>query len=124
MKPSGPASGENGSATPIADDDERRERHEQRRAGRLRKNGTRWVRIAKIDEGLRGERLDEPAGAEERRAGVEADSRIAKVAKSKSELIGPKKSMKRRIKPMSQCAGRRSCSSSTLSVGIVISLTS
>ena len=30
-----------------------------------------------------------------------------KVAKSKSELIGPKKIMKRRMKPMSQCDGPR-----------------
>ena len=49
---------------------------------------------------------------------------IPKVAKSKIELIGPKKSMKRRISAVSQCAGRSSCSSSTRSVGIVISLTS
>ena len=30
-----------------------------------------------------------------------------KVTKSNTELIGPKKSMNRRMKPMSQCAGRR-----------------
>ena len=55
---------------------------------------------------------------------LKAQSRIAKVAKSKSELIGPKKIMKRRISAVSQRAGRCSCSSSTLSVGIVISLMS
>ena len=41
-----------------------------------------------------------------------------KVTKSNTELSGPKKIMKRRMKPMSQCEGRRSCSSSTLSVGM------
>ena len=45
-------------------------------------------------------------------------SMTPKVTKSNSELIGPKNSMNRRMKPMSQCDGRRSCSSSTLSVGI------
>jgi hypothetical protein len=42
---------------------------------------------------------------------------IPKVAKSKIELIGPKKVMKRRMNAVSQGAGRWSCSSSTLSVG-------
>ena len=42
----------------------------------------------------------------------------ANVRKSKTELSGPKNSMKRRMKPMSQCDGRASCSSSTLSVGM------
>ncbi len=41
-----------------------------------------------------------------------------KVTKSKTELSGPKNTMNRRMKPMSQCDGRRNCSSSTLSVGI------
>ena len=45
-------------------------------------------------------------------------SMTPKVRKSNTELSGPKASMKRRTKPMSQCEGRRSCSSSTLSVGI------
>ena len=45
-------------------------------------------------------------------------SMTPKVTKSKSELSGPKKSMKRWMKAMSQCDGRRSCSASTLSVGI------
>ena len=41
-----------------------------------------------------------------------------KVTKSNTELSGPKKIMNRRMNPMSQCEGRRSCSSSTLSVGM------
>ena len=45
-------------------------------------------------------------------------SMTAKVTKSKSELSGPKKSMKRRMKPMSQCDGRRAAPASTLSVGM------
>jgi hypothetical protein len=44
-------------------------------------------------------------------------SMTPKVRKSNTELNGPKKIMKRRMKPMSQCEGLRSCSSSTLSVG-------
>lgn len=43
----------------------------------------------------------------------------AKVRKSKRELTGPKKSMKRRMKAMSQCEGARSRSGSTWSVGMV-----
>ena len=39
--------------------------------GRLRKKGTRRVRIDEDGEALRRERLDEPAGAEERVARVE-----------------------------------------------------
>ena len=46
------------------------------------------------------------------------------VAKSKIELIGPKRIMNRRMKPMSQWDGRASCSSSTRSVGMVIWLAS
>ena len=42
---------------------------------------------------------------------------IPKVTKSKIELIGLKKTMRRRIMPMSKCAGFCSCSSSTLSAG-------
>ena len=40
------------------------------------------------------------------------------------ELIGPKRIMNRRMKAMSQCDGRASCSSSTRSVGMVIWLVS
>ena len=46
------------------------------------------------------------------------------VAKSNTELSGPKQIMKRRMNAMSHADGRSSISSSTLSVGIVIWLTS
>ena len=42
----------------------------------------------------------------------------AKVAKSKMELMGPNRNMKRRMKPMSQCDGASSCSLSTRSPGM------
>ena len=91
---------------------------------RLRKNGTRRVRMAKITRlCVASDSTNHP----ERNSGAWASntpSMIPNVAKSKSELIGPKKSMKRRIIRMSQCAGFSSCSGSTLSVGIVISLVS
>lgn len=48
----------------------------------------------------------------------------AKVRKSKIELSGPKKTMKRRMNPMSQCDGRCVLSGSTWSLGIAIWLAS
>ena len=51
-------------------------------------------------------------------------SMTPKVAKSNSELIGPKNSMNRRISPTSQRDGRATCSGSTLSVGMAIWLES
>src|SRR5674536_151478 len=44
---------------------------------------------------------------------------IANVRKSNRLLTGPKKTMNLRMKAMSQCAGARSCSGSTRSVGMV-----
>ena len=77
------------------------------------------------DEGLGGERFDEPARSGTAGAAAwKTQSMTAKVAKSNTELIGPKRIMNRRMKPMSQCDGRASCSSSTRSVGIVIWLVS
>src|SRR6516164_9863600 len=46
------------------------------------------------------------------------------VAKSNTELMGPKRIMNLRMKPMSQWAGRLTISGSTRSVGIEISLES
>ena len=43
---------------------------------------------------------------------------MAKVAKSNRELIGPKKIMNLRMKPMSQRVGWATCSGSTVSVGM------
>ena len=63
----------------------------------------------------------------ERNSGAAASktqSMTAKVAKSNTELIGPKRIMNRRMNPMSQCDGRASCSSSTRSVGMAIWLVS
>ena len=95
------------------------------RAGRAAEERDAAGADGEDDEALRRERLDEPAGSEQRRVpALKTQIMIPKVAKSKIELIGPKKVMKRRMKPVSQCAGRWSCSSSTLSVGIVISLAS
>ena len=76
------------------------------------------------DEGLRRERFDEPSGAEQRGPAAKGPSMIAKVAKSKIELMGPKVSMKRRMNAMSQCDGRATSSGSTRSVGIAIWLVS
>jgi hypothetical protein len=122
VKPSVRASGVNGSAKPIVTTASVEARSGQ--LGRLRKKGTRRVRIAKIARlCVASDSTNQP----ERKSVALASkpsSRTAKVAKSKMELIGPKKSMKRWIMCMSQCAGRRSCSASTLSVGIVISLAS
>src|ERR1035437_712318 len=88
------------------------------RLGWLRKNGMRRVRIAKITRvWVARDSTNQP---ERNSAGPEwnTHSMIAKVPKSNTELSGPKEIMKRRMKAMSQCAGERSCSSSTLSVGM------
>src|SRR5439155_744515 len=122
VKPSVWASGEKGSSTPIVT--QTSVAANRGLLGRLRKKGTRRVRMAKIARlWVASDSTNQP---ERNRVALalKAQSRIAKVAKSKSELIGPKKVMKRRIRAVSQWAGRCSCSSSTLSVGIVISLTS
>ena len=92
--------------------------------GLLRKNGTRRVRIAKM---IRLCVASDSTNQPDRNSGawaLKTQIMIPKVAKSKIELIGPKKVMKRRMNAVSQWAGRWSCSSSTLSVGIVISLAS
>ena len=73
--------------------------------GLLRKNGTRRVRIAKM---IRVCVASDSTNQPERNSGARAwktQSMTPKVAKSKIELIGPKKSMKRRMKAVSQCAG-------------------
>ena len=92
--------------------------------GRLRKNGVRRVRITKmISVWVASDSTNQPVWNRLSPA-WKSQSMTPKVRKSKRELIGPKTIMKRWISPRSQCAGRRSCSSSTSSVGIVISLTS
>ena len=69
LKPSTCAGGEKGSQAPIATTT--RVVIVSGVLGRLRKKGTRRVRMAKITRLLRGQRLDEPAGAEERCVRVE-----------------------------------------------------
>ena len=65
------------------------------------------------------QRLDEPAGLEQRFAGTEdTSSSTKKVRKSNTELTGPNTSMKLRMKSMSQRAGCASTPSSTSSIGI------
>jgi len=92
--------------------------------GRLRKKGTRRVRIAKMTRlWVARDSTNQPDWKRDEWA-WKTQIMIPKVMKSKIELIGPKKIMKRRMNPVSQWAGRWSCSSSTLSVGIVISLAS
>ena len=86
--------------------------------GRLRKNGMRRVRIAKMTRvWVARDSTNQP---ERNSAGPawNTHSMTPKVMKSKTELIGPKKSMNRRMKPMSQRAGRATCSGSTSSVGM------
>ena len=97
---------------------------EERAAGRLRQNGTRWVRITKTTRVCVAR--DSTNHPERNSAGPAANgpSMIAKVAKSKIELMGPKVSMNRRMNLMSQCEGRASSSASTRSVGIAIWLVS
>ena len=75
--------------------------------GRLRKNGMRRVRIDEDDEASasRATRRTSRTGTASRRR-RRPQIITANVAKSKIELIGPKNDMKRRMKPMSHCAGR------------------
>ena len=92
--------------------------------GRLRQNGTRWVRITNTTSvWVASDSTNHP---ERNSAGPAANgpSMIAKVRKSKIELMGPKISMNCRMNPMSQWEGRASSSGSTRSVGIVIWLVS
>ena len=92
--------------------------------GRLRKKGTRLVRMTNTTRvWVASDSTNQP---DRNRAGPasKTHSITAKVAKSKIELIGPTRTMNRRMNPISQCEGRASCSSSTLSVGIVIWLAS
>src|SRR5664279_3395634 len=87
------------------------------RLGWLRKNGTRRVRMAKMTSvWVARDSTNQP----ERNSAAcawKTHSMTAKVRKSNTELSGPNTIMNRRMKPMSQCEGRCSCSSSTLSVG-------
>ena len=88
--------------------------------GRLRKKGTRRVRMTKT---MRVWVASDSTNQPDRNSGalaLKTQSITAKVAKSNTELMGPKRIMNRRMKAMSQCDGRMSCSSSTWSVGIVI----
>ena len=86
--------------------------------GWLRKNGIRRVRIAKITRvWVASDSMNQP----ERNSAAPAwktHNMTPNVMKSNTELSGPKKIMNRRMNPMSQCEGRRSCSSSTWSVGM------
>jgi hypothetical protein len=75
VNPSVRASGEKGSAAPIATTASVETNSGV--LGRLRKNGVRRVRIAKDGEALRGERLDEPPGAEQRQDLCRATDRIS-----------------------------------------------
>src|ERR1035438_4963953 len=91
---------------------------------RLRKNGTRRVRIRKTtSDCVASDSTNQPVRKSSGPA-LKMSSITAKVAKSKIDEIGPKNAMKRRMNFVSQWDGRSSISSSTLSVGIVISLTS
>ena len=88
------------------------------RLGRLRKNGTRRVRIRNTTRvWVASDSTNQPL-----RNSAWLACRIAsitkKVMKSKIELTGPNTLMKRRTNAMSHAAGRASTSSSTLSVGM------
>ena len=116
VKPSAWANGETGSAAPTATTPSAA--RSSGRLGRLRKNGMRLVRIAKMTRvWVARDSTNQPV---RNSAGPawKIQSMTPKVAKSKIELIGPKKSMNRRMKAMSQRDGRTSCSSSTWSVGM------
>ena len=74
--------------------------------GRLRKNGIRRVRMAKMTSvWVASDSTNQP---ERNRAGPawKPHSMTPKVMKSNTELIGPKKSMNRRMKPTSHRAGQ------------------
>ena len=91
---------------------------QQRDAGVLRKNGMRRVRIAKITSAwVASDSTNQPAWNSGSPA-WKIHSMTPKVAKSNTELTGPKNSMKRLMNPTSQREGRASCSGSTLSVGM------
>jgi len=86
--------------------------------GRLRKNGTLRVRVAKmINVCVARDSTNQPV----RNSSAPAWSTpniSPNVRKSNSELIGSNVSMNRRMNATFQCVGACSCSSSTRSVGM------
>ncbi len=86
--------------------------------GRLRKKGTRRVRIRNTTRvWVASDSTNQPVRNSSWLA-CRTVSITKNVRKSKIELIGPKTLMNRRTKAMSQAAGRASTSGSTLSVGM------
>ena len=86
--------------------------------GRLRKNGMRRVRMAKITRvWVARDSTNQP---DRNSAGPAWNpySMTPNVMKSNTELTGPKKSMNLRIKPRSQRVGLATCSGSTSSAGM------
>ena len=86
--------------------------------GRLRKNGMRRVRMAKITRvWVARDSTNQP---DRNSAGPawNPHSMTPNVMKSNTELTGPKNSMNRRMKPTSQRVGLATCSGSTSSVGM------
>src|SRR6266540_863730 len=121
-KPSVSARGENGMMTPAAT--HRSVVASSGGLGRLRKNGTRWVRMMKFTSvWVARDSTNQPLWNSVSPAS-KTQIITPNVMKSYIELIGPKNIMNRRMNEVSQWAGRLSSSSSTLSVGMVISLTS
>ena len=86
--------------------------------GRLRKNGTRRVRITNTTRvWVARDSTNQPLRNSLWLA-CRTPSITKKVRKSKIELTGPNTLMNRRTKPMSHAAGRASVSGSTRSVGM------
>ncbi len=88
------------------------------RLGRLRKNGTRRVRMRNTTSvWVASDSTNQPVRNSAWLA-FRICSMTKKVRKSKIELTGPNTVMNRRTNPMSQAAGRATISGSTWSVGI------
>ncbi len=118
VKPSGSASAVNGSTAPIAA--QASGSTSIGRLGRLRRKGTRRVRMTKITSvWVASDSTNQPLRNSLSPA-FSTTSMTKNVRKSKIELSGPKTAMKRRTKAMSQAAGRATTSGSTRSVGIAI----
>lgn len=86
--------------------------------GWLRKNGIRRVLIAKMTRVCVARDSTNQPERNSAALAWKTHSMTPNVTKSNTELSGPKKIMKRRMNAISQWDGRRSCSSSTWSVGI------